>query len=75
MTIDFNELLSTDQKRNLLQQRIAQFAAEGYQHTLNKQVGESTNNEDLVQKSDEALTILSSAIETHQAELDALPEE
>lgn len=73
MTIDYSELLTNDQKRNILQQRIAQFAAEAYQHTLNKKSLEALNDEAGIEASDKSLQILESAIQVHKAELEALP--
>ena len=49
MTINFSELLSTEQKRNLIENRIAQFAAEGYQHTLNLGAAEKLEDEQLIE--------------------------
>jgi len=75
MTINFSELLSTEQKRNLIENRIAQFAAEGYQHTLNLSAAEKLEDEQLIEASQKAIETLSAAIETHEAELAALPVE
>jgi len=73
MTIDYTSLLTAEQKRSILQQRIAQFAAEAYQHSLNKTTCESLEDNAGVENADKALAILEAAIATHQAELDALP--
>lgn len=75
MTINFSELLSSEQKRNLIENRIAQFAAEGYQHTLNLSAAEKLEDEQLIEASQKAIETLSAAIETHEAELAALPVE
>jgi hypothetical protein len=77
MSIDFGALLTTEQKQNLLTQRIQQFAAEGYQHTLNKQVADSKSpvDETLSAQSDEAIATLTAAITEYQAELDKLTAE
>ena len=74
MSIDFGALLTTEQKQNLLSQRIQQFAAEGYQHTLNKQVAESKDpvDENLLEQSNNAIATLTAAISEYQAELDKL---
>jgi uncharacterized protein YlxW (UPF0749 family) len=74
MSIDFGALLTTEQKQNLLTQRIQQFAAEGYQHTLNKQVAESKDpvDENLLEQSNNAIATLTAAISEYQAELDKL---
>lgn len=73
MALDYAALLTDEQKRNILEQRIAQFASEAYQHSLNKTTCESLNDEEGVANADKALTILEAAIETHQGELAALP--
>jgi hypothetical protein len=73
MAIDYGTLLTDDQKRNILQQRIAQFAAEAYQHTLNKQTCLSLEDTPGVESADKSLQILEAAITVHQAELAALP--
>ena len=67
MAIDYAALLTDEQKRSILEQRIAQFASEAYQHTLNKKV--AGNNPEAVAAADEALAILNNAITVHQAEL------
>jgi len=71
MSIDYSSLLTTEQKKAILEQRLAQFAAEGYQHTLNKEVAK--DNEEAVAAADEALAILDKAIAVHQEELSKLP--
>jgi len=70
--MDYSALLSNDQKRSILQQRIAQFATEAYQHELNKEVGK--DNPDMIKASDDALVILKNAITIHQEELTKLGE-
>jgi hypothetical protein len=73
MAIDYASLLTDEQKRNVLDQRIAQFALEAYQHTLNKATCEAINDEEGISFVDKALVTLEAAITTHQAELAALP--
>ena len=70
--MDYSSLLTNDQKRSILEQRIAQFASEAYQHTLNKEV--SAGNPEAVQAADDALAILDNAITVHQEELNKLGE-
>ena len=53
--MDYSSLLTTDQKRSILEQRIAQFASEAYQHTLNKEVAK--DNAEAVLAADDALAI------------------
>ena len=73
MTIDYNALLTNEQKRSIVQQRIAQFAAEAYQHELNKKTFESLEDQAQIESSSTAVTNLEAAIKIHQAELDSLP--
>ena len=67
--IDFGSLLTPEQKRSLLEQRISQFSAEGYQHTLNRAIAETAGNTEGVEQADTAIAILSDAITVHQNEL------
>lgn len=70
--MDYSSLLSTEQKKAILEQRIAQFASEAYQHDLNKKLSEG--NEDATKTADDALAILDSAIALHIEELNKLGE-
>jgi hypothetical protein len=70
--MDYSALLTNDQKRSILEQRIAQFASEAYQHTLNKEVAK--DNAEAIASADEALAILDNAISVHQEELAKLGE-
>jgi hypothetical protein len=73
MALDYSSLLSTEQKKSILEQRLTQFASEAYQHDINKKVAAASNNEEGVKAADEALTILEGAIAVHQDELAKLP--
>lgn len=70
--MDFNSLLTDDQKRSILQQRISSFASEAYQHTLNKQTCQAIGDEAGIEAADKALATIESAISIHQAELETL---
>ena len=72
MAIDFSTLLSDEQKRSLLEQRLQQFAGEAYQHELNRQIAEKINDSESVATSEAALATLETAITVHQEELDSL---
>jgi hypothetical protein len=74
MSINYAALLTDEQKRNVLKQRIAQFALEAYQHTLNKTTCEALEDESGAESAQKSLTVLEAAITTHQAELAGLPE-
>lgn len=69
MAIDFGSLLTDEQKAALIQQRISQFAAEAYQHTLNKVTAEKLGAEDQIANAEKNLELLESAINVHQEEL------
>ena len=73
MAIDYAALLTDEQKRSILEQRIAQFASEAYQHSLNETTCASLNDEEGVANAQKSLVILEAAITTHQGELAALP--
>jgi hypothetical protein len=72
MAIDFNNLLTADQKRDLLTQRLSQFASEAYQHELNRQIAEHISDQPAIDQAESALATLEIAIDVHQAELDGL---
>jgi hypothetical protein len=65
--MDYSSLLTNEQKKSILEQRIAQFASEAYQHSINKQV--AGDNAEAIKAADDALAILDNAITVHQDEL------
>lgn len=73
MAIDYSSLLTSEQKKSILEQRLTQFAAEAYQHEINKQVASAAGNTDGVKAADEALAVLDAAIKVHQEELAKVP--
>lgn len=73
MTTDYNLILTDENKRRILTERITQFAAEIFQYTLNKRTAEATGMEKNVEAADNAIAILTKAIEVHQEELNQLP--
>lgn len=74
MAIDYSSLLTNEQKKDILNQRIAQFAGEAWQHELNKQTCQQLGDEAGVESAEKALAVLEAAISVHQAEAEALPE-
>ena len=68
MAIDYSGLLSPEQKQALLTDRIQQFAAEAYQHQLNKQIAESIGDTEAISNADAALATLETAITVYQTE-------
>lgn len=72
MSINYEELLTNEQKKNILSQRIAQFASEAWQHALNKQTCELIGDEEGAASADKALAIINAAIQVHQDKLTEL---
>ena len=72
MAIDYSKYITDDQKKKLIQDRLAQFAAEAYQHSINATVAESLGNDEGVENATNALGILEAAINAHETELDSL---
>jgi hypothetical protein len=75
MSIDYESLLTVNQKREILSARLAQFATEAYQISLNKKTAIQLNSEDQIQKISESLDLLDAAIKIHQEELASLPDQ
>jgi hypothetical protein len=71
--MDYASLLTPEQKRSLLENRIQQFASEAYQYTLNLKTAESVGTEDQAEGIKKSIEILESAITVHQDELSKLP--
>ena len=74
MSINFDALLSNEQKKAILEQRIQQFAVEAYQINLNKRVAVKNADEQAVADADKNLEVLESAINTYLEELDGIPQ-
>jgi len=72
MAIDYSKYITDDQKKKLIADRLAQFAAEAYQHSINAQVAASIGNEEGVENAENALAILEAAIDAHEAELGSI---
>lgn len=76
MAIDYSAYLSDDVKRSILKQREQQFVLEAWQHSLNKEAALVNGGQDeIVNKSDEALVSLEAALAFNSAELAKLPAE
>jgi len=73
MTIDYNDLLTVEQKREILTNRMSQIAAEAYQVSLNSKTAIEVGAADQAEKIEENLKLLNAAIEVHQRELALLP--
>lgn len=69
MAISYDNLLTQEQKKAILESRIQQFAADIYQTELNREIHVRAGNEDAVAGSDESIAFLKTAIDVHQEEL------
>lgn len=73
MAIDFASLISDEQKRSILEQRQAQFAAEAWQHELNRQTAVAIGDTVAETAASEALATLETALTVNADELAKLP--
>lgn len=73
MSIDFDAVLTNEQKAEIINQRITQFAAEAYQHELNKKTADKLGSEEQIENINKNLEILEAAIAVHKEELAKLP--
>lgn len=67
--MNFSELLTTEQRREILEGRILNFAVEAYQLSLNKQIADATEDSNASEQAANALATLEAAISVYQAEL------
>ena len=72
MSIDYNSLLTSEQKKQILEARISQFASEAYQVSLNLTTAEKLENPEQVEKIKNSLQLLETAITVHQEQLKLL---
>lgn len=70
--MDYSALLTDEQKKSILEQRLNQFAVEAYQHQINKDIASAVGNEEGVIAAEQALEVLDHAISVHQEELGKL---
>jgi hypothetical protein len=74
MSNDFSAYLTDEQKRSIIEQRIQQFAVEGYQISINRKVAEANADEAVIAEIDKNIETLASVIAAYKVELDALPQ-
>jgi hypothetical protein len=77
MSIDFNSLLTVDERKAVVTQRVQQLAVEAYQLTLNLKVvnAQEEPSEQAITEITNNLTLLEQLIATYSEELTALSEE
>ena len=69
MALDYSALLTNEQKRNILDQRITSFAADAYANSINKKSAEALGDADAAATAQANIDTLTKAIEVHQEEL------
>lgn len=74
MSNNFSAYLTDEQQKNIIAQRIQQFAVEGFQISINRKVAEANGDEAVLAEIDKNIETLTSVIAAYQAELDALPQ-
>lgn len=74
MSIDFNTLLTTEERKAVVTQRVQQLAVEAYQLTLNLNVlnAQTEPNEQALAEINNNLNLLEQMITVYKAELDSL---
>jgi hypothetical protein len=74
MSIDFNSLLTVEERTSVVTQRVQQLAVEAYQLTLNKKVlqAQEEPNEKALTEIDNNITLLDQMISVYKQELDSL---
>lgn len=76
MSIDFNSLLTVDERKAVIGQRLQQLAVEAYQLTVNLRVlnKQENPNEQAVTEINNNLNLLEQLINEYKTELDSLVE-
>ena len=62
MSNNFSAYLTDEQQKNIIAQRIQQFAVEGYQISINRKVAEATGDEAVIAEIDKNIETLTSVI-------------
>jgi hypothetical protein len=70
--MNFSELLTAEQRREIIEGRIFNFAVEAYQLSLNKQVAEATGDNTAVEQAVQALSTLEAAVTIYKNELSTI---
>ena len=69
MAISYDNLLTAEQKRAIVENRLQQFAAEAYQTELNREIQVRQGDDLAVNSCDASLALIESAIAVHEEEL------
>lgn len=72
MAINYDNLLTQEQKKAIVENRIQQFASEAYQTELNQEIQKRAGNDEVAAGYYETLALIETAIEVHTEELTKL---
>jgi hypothetical protein len=70
--MNFTELLTVEQRKEILEGRLLSFAVEAYQVSLHKKVAESTKDFTSIEQANDALSTLEIAIQIYRDELSTI---
>lgn len=69
MAISYDNLLTVEQKKSIVENRLQQFAAEAYQTELNREIQIRQGDEQAVESCNVSLALIEDAIDVHEEEL------
>lgn len=69
---EFNEYLGDEEKAIIIQQRIKQFASEGYQQELNLDLAKKSDNTEVIEQIEESIKMIKKAIDIQKEMLESL---
>lgn len=72
--INYDDILSVEQKKNILNNRISQLIIEGYQNSVGMKVAINLNDQERIDQIQNILNIIEVSLLTHKQELDLLTE-
>jgi hypothetical protein len=74
-SVNFKDLLTPGQQREILSSRITQVAVEGYQHSLNLEIAKNMGNTQAMDQLEQASKEVWAVVVKYQTELSTVPEE
>jgi len=75
MSSQFDAYLTNEDKQEIVQKRIQQFASEGYQYELNKKLATEQGDAQRIELAENEINVRQLAIQQHLAELEDLRRE
>lgn len=72
MAIDYNSILNSEQKAQILNNRLSQLIIEGYQNSIGLKTAKVLENQEQIDQIEEVLKIIEASIIMHKQELDTV---